>query len=113
MIPLNYKRKKNLNSANFFVTAGIADRINDAGQSAFVEKITLHESYNPKTINNDIAILKLKTPLTFNDKVRQACLPEASFVPTGKAVASGWGLVSQFPNQSPQNLQVYVSSGVV
>merc|ERR1712051_516937 len=53
--------------------------------------------------DNDIAILKLKTPLTFNDKVQRACLPEASFVPTGKAVASGWGLVSQFPNQSPMN----------
>ena len=80
-----------------------------AHQSVFVEKIILHENYNPTTIDNDIAILKLKTPLTFNANVQRACLPEASFVPSGKAVASGWGLVSQFPNQSPQNLHVCIS----
>ena len=97
---------KNLNSGDWFITAGVVHIQDGAGQSVFVEKITLHESWNPSTTDNDIAILKLKTPLTFNDKVQRACLPEASFVPTGKAVASGWGLVSQFPNQSPKNLQV-------
>ena len=97
---------KNLNAGNWFITAGVVHIQDGAGQSVFVEKITLHESWNPSTTDNDIAILKLKTPLTFNDKVQRACLPEASFVPTGKAVASGWGLVSQFPNQSPKNLQV-------
>merc|ERR1711971_1338283 len=99
-----------------WMKSDIANRIvhvqDGAGQSAFVEKITLHESYNPNTINNDIAILKLKTPLTFNDNVGRACLPEASFVPTGKAVASGWGLVAQFPDQSPKNLQ-WVTKPVV
>merc|ERR1711971_691268 len=103
---------KNLNAVDYFVTAGVVHVQDGAGQSAFVEKITLHESYNPSTINNDIAILKLKTPLTFNDNVRRACLPEASFVPTGKAVASGWGLVAQFPDQSPKNLQ-WVTKPVV
>ena len=97
---------KNLAATDYFITAGVVHVQDGAGQSAFVEKITLHESYNPSTVDNDIAILKLKTPLTFNDKVQPACLPEASLVPTGKAVASGWGLVSQFPNQSPKNLQV-------
>ena len=106
---------KNLNSDNFFVTAGIVDRINDAGQSVFVEKIILHESYlekNPISPSNDIAIVKLKTPLAFNDKVQQACLPEASFVPTGKAVASGWGWTRPdafdllADDRSPKDLQV-------
>ena len=107
---------KDLNSANFFVTAGIVDRINDAGQSVFVEKIILHESYlekNPISPSNDIAILKLKTPLAFNDKVQQACLPEASFVPTGKAVASGWGFTVPSAEETllpddrfPKDLQV-------
>ena len=97
---------KNLNAADFFVTAGVVHVQDGAGQSAFVEKITLHESYNPKTVNNDIAILKLKTPLTFNDKIQRACLPEASFIPTGKAVASGWGLVGQFPDKRTHDLMV-------
>ena len=101
---------KNLNAADFFITVGVVHVQDGAGQSVFVEKITLHESYNPSTINNDIAILKLKTPLTFNNNVQPACLPEASFVPIGRAVASGWGLVSQFPDQSPNNLQVCLFS---
>jgi len=103
---------KNLNAGNYFITAGIVHVSSGTGQSAFVDKIILHENYNPSTIDNDIAILKLKTPLTFNNNVQRACLPEASFVPSGKAVASGWGLVSQFPNQSPKNLQ-WVTKPVV
>jgi secreted trypsin-like serine protease len=114
---------KNLNAANFFITAGIVDRFDDAGQSAFVEEIILHESYTSPTCEstsilctsptNDIAILKLKTPLAFNDKVQQACLPDASFVPTGKAVASGWGFTVPSAEETllpddrfPKDLQV-------
>ena len=99
---------KNLNSGDWFITAGVVHIQDGAGQSVFVEKVTLHESYN-NNVNlpkNDIAILKLKTPLTFNHKVRQACLPEASFIPTGKVVASGWGKIAEFPDQRPKNLQV-------
>ena len=80
-----------------------------SAQTAFVESITLHESYDENTghkLDNDLAILKLKTPLTFNDKARAACLPDASFIPEGIAVASGWGLTGQFPDVSPSNLQV-------
>ena len=102
---------KNLNKADFFVTAGVVHVQNGAGQSAFVEKITLHESYDNVNVDNDVAILKLKTPLTFNNNVQRACLPEASYVPTGKAVASGWGLVSQYPNKFPNNLQVCLQAG--
>jgi len=94
----------NLKGTDFFVTAGIV-HVDGAGQSAFVEKITLHESYDNVNVDNDVAILKLKTPLTFTNNVQRACLPEASYVPTGKAVASGWGLVAEYPNKQPENLQ--------
>merc|ERR1712110_297648 len=96
---------KNLKGTDFFVTAGVVHVEDGAGQSAFVEKITLHESYDNVNVDNDVAILKLKTPLTFTNNVQRACLPEASYVPTGKAVASGWGLVAQYPNKEPDNLQ--------
>merc|ERR1711997_157653 len=96
---------KNLAATDYFVTAGVVHVQDGAGQSAFVEKITLHESYDNVNVDNDVAILKLKTPLTFTNNVQRACLPEASYVPTGKAVASGWGLVAQYPNKEPDNLQ--------
>jgi len=92
----------------------------DGTQSVFVESVTLHESYNvaiaPK-LDNDLAILKLKTPLTFNDRVKPACLPDASFKPEGISVASGWGFISQSPDnpkigKTPENLQ-YVTRPLI
>ena len=97
---------KDLTATNFFIAAGAIHVSDGSQQTAFVESITLHESYNPKTIDNDIAILKLKTPLAFNDKVRRACLPDASFNPSGMGVASGWGLIGQEPSVGTHNLQV-------
>ena len=99
---------EDLNRDDFFIAAGAVHLDDSSAQTAFVESITLHESYNHETINNDIAILKLKTALTFNDKVRPACLPDASFNPEGIAVASGWGLIGQFPSVRPLNLHVCI-----
>jgi len=101
-----------LNRDDFFIAAGAVHLGDSSAQTAYVESITLHESYNPVTLNNDIAILKLKTALTFNEKVRPACLPDASFNPEGIAVASGWGLIGQFPSVSPLNLH-YVTKPVI
>ena len=45
--------------------------------------------------DSDAAIIKLKSPLTFNRRVKPACLPNPSFAPekNGKvaAIVSGWG----------------------
>ena len=97
---------KDLNQDDFFIAAGAVHIEDPLAQTALVESIILHESYNNVTYNNDIAILKLKTALTFNDKVRPACLPDASFNPEGIAVASGWGLVG--PSVGTLNLQVCI-----
>lgn len=43
----------------------------------------------------DIALLKLKTPLTFNKWVSAVKLPEHDEVQVGSAVLSGWGSVSK------------------
>jgi len=108
-----------LTAGNFFIAAGAVHVLDASAQTAFVESIILHESYNPGepgsddyNLNNDIAILKLKTPLTFNDKVGPACLPDASFNPEGIAVASGWGLTGQFPDVETSDLQ-YVAKPVI
>merc|ERR1711936_730082 len=87
-----------LTATDYFIAAGATHVQDGSAQFSFVDSITLHENYNPNNINNDVAILKLKTPLTFNDKVRPACLPAATLSPSGISVASGWGLVGQEPN---------------
>ncbi|XP_078264707.1 uncharacterized protein LOC144598439 [Rhinoraja longicauda] len=60
-----------------------------------LEKIQ-HKNYNPQTINNDIAMLKLDAPITLDDYVVPICLPEPGFVvrelrQIKYSTVSGWG----------------------
>ncbi|XP_077448648.1 transmembrane protease serine 2 [Stigmatopora argus] len=58
-----------------------------------VKKIISHEDYDPETNNNDIALLKLKTPLTFSETVKPVCLPNMGmeFSAGQPAWITGWG----------------------
>ena len=63
-------------------------------QERGVEKFVIHGKYKWYSIERgyDLAILKLKSPLVFNDNVQNACLPEPNENPIFKACyASGWG----------------------
>ena len=93
----------NLDSDDFFIVAGIvkAKDFTSNLQKVYVERIIIHEDYNSKYVNNDIAILKLKTSLIFNDRVQPACLPDASFAPEksgGVGIVSGFGIISEGKN---------------
>ena len=58
--------------------------------------VTIHENYgaanSPKYVGHwDIAVVRLNTPLTFNDYVQPACLPSTP-VPVGtECVLTGFG----------------------
>jgi len=71
--------------------AGITQQGSTGQQKMWMKHVHIHPQYNKVTQDNDIAIVKLKLPLTFNNNVKNACLPEFSFVPQSKAVVSGWG----------------------
>lgn len=49
-----------------------------------VESIMMHESYDRRTFQNDIAILKLKEKTTFNEDIWPICLPSSSVVLEGQ-----------------------------
>ena len=109
-----------LDADYFFIYAGAVSLGDYSAQKVFVESIKLHESYCYKNCpakvgpryDNDIAILKLKTPLIFDDKVQPACLPDASFKPEGISVGSGLGWVSQTSlkdGKHPENLLVCIN----
>ena len=58
-----------------------------------VSRVILHKDYNKQGTNNDIALLKLKKPVTFNKDVRPICLPSntaGSFAGL-RATVGGWG----------------------
>jgi len=44
-----------------------------------VETIITHNRYRPNTYHNDIALIKLATPIRFSRFILPACLPEQDF----------------------------------
>jgi len=65
--------------------------------------------YNPSTLDNDVVILKLDSPLTLNDDVKPACLPSsASYLGVAsseeRCFTSGWGTLSS-SGSSPNTCQ--------
>merc|ERR1711887_340492 len=58
-------------------------------QTIILSKIIQHEDYNGFTISNDISLLQLSQPLTFNDYVQPIALPEAGHAASGDCDVSG------------------------
>ena len=89
-----------LRPANY-IEAGHTVRASLDSQKIYVKETILHPMYNEwigHEYDNDVAILKLWSPLTFNEYVQPACLPQPSFMPENTqelAVTSGWGYTSQ------------------
>lgn len=78
----------------YYVMAGAANKYSNSAQFSEIERLVWNtqQPYQPGSHNNDAVLLKLKTPLTFNDDVKPACLPDADFDPSGlSCYVSGWG----------------------
>ncbi|EDV99246.1 transmembrane protease serine 9 [Drosophila grimshawi] len=68
----------------------------DPGIVRKVVQITLHPSYNPTTIVNDVALLRLESPVPLTGNMRPVCLPDVNHNFDGKtATVAGWGLVKE------------------
>jgi len=69
-----------------------------------------HESYNNKSLANDIAIIRLQTPVAVdNVKVGLICLPPATAPACAvgtPVVASGWGSMTGNPNRNSSSRPV-------
>lgn len=69
-----------------------------------VIQVEKHPSFNPKTFNNDFALVKLFSPFELNECVGTVCLPDAD-VPVGtKCMATGWGITKK-DGPTPDYLQ--------
>ncbi|UYV78007.1 TMPRSS11D [Cordylochernes scorpioides] len=57
-----------------------------------VRRVVVHSGYNPRTFENDLALLHLAQPVHFQPHVVPICLPRAAEDFTGQlAYVSGWG----------------------
>ncbi|XP_026832666.1 uncharacterized protein LOC6545031 isoform X3 [Drosophila erecta] len=82
----------------YFVRVGdhYANIAESSEEDAFIENWYIHENFRKGThMNNDIALVVLKTPLKFSDYVQPICLPDknAALVPDRKCTISGWGSI--------------------
>ncbi|XP_062316171.1 chymotrypsin-C-like [Osmerus eperlanus] len=87
-----------ISSKQYRVALGKHNLINEEEGSLYVApaKIVVHEKWTQLFIRNDIALIKLETPVTFSDSVMAACLPEAGFLlPHNEpCYVTGWGRIS-------------------
>ncbi|XP_049915642.1 transmembrane protease serine 9-like [Epinephelus moara] len=65
--------------------------------SRTVARIILHPNYDSDTSNNDIALLRLSSPVTFTDYIRPVCLAasDSVFNSGTDSWVTGWGAVEE------------------
>jgi secreted trypsin-like serine protease len=105
----------NTNSpSSFKIKAGIFQQSSTSEpdeQIVEIDQIILHPLYVSSTTSHDVALLKLKTPITFGSHVQPVCLPQSdgNYLSSGKSVTvTGWGTTSQGGSISEKLRQVVV-----
>ena len=84
-------------SGSLFVYAGTTDQTQSGGQLAQVAQIIVHPNFNPNTLDNDIAVLRLVNPLIFSANVHpisyasEGTLPASLLNPGTTSTITGWG----------------------
>ncbi|XP_004858573.1 coagulation factor X isoform X1 [Heterocephalus glaber] len=91
----------------FTVRVGERDTEQEEGNEMTheVEVVIKHNKFNTHTYDCDIAVLKLKTPITFRRNVAPACLPqkdwaEATLMTQKTGIVSGFGRTHEMGRQS-------------
>ncbi|XP_023031907.1 uncharacterized protein LOC6643128 isoform X2 [Drosophila willistoni] len=103
---------------SYFVRVGdhYANIAESSEVDSFIENWYTHEKFRDGShMNNDIAVIVLKTPLKFSDYVQPICLPEKN-VPLGEnrtCTISGWGSIKSglsTPSQILRSAQLPILS---
>ncbi|MFE5884360.1 serine protease [Streptomyces hydrogenans] len=79
------------------MAVGVGTHTLDSGGTAYrVQEAIRHQDYNGNAAGspNDIALLKLTTPLTYTPLVQPIALPDPLAYPSGTATLTGWGYVN-------------------
>ncbi|KAI8521417.1 Suppressor of tumorigenicity 14 protein [Branchiostoma belcheri] len=65
-----------------------------------VSRVIMHENYNSNLIDNDIALMKLSSSITFDDYASPVCLPTVDVTGGTMCYTTGWGSTggSSLPN---------------
>jgi len=85
------------------IVAGAHDLDNSRATGQQKSKVTgkysvkYHPAYDSQSTRNDIAIIKLDTPINFTSTIQPACLPQAEEIvaDNADAIVAGWGLTRE------------------
>ena len=70
-----------------------------------ISKVVFHKDYSIATGDNDVTLLKLEKPVTFNSFIAPACLPTGMQVKSyAQCYITGWGKLG-IKNKKPTVLQ--------
>ncbi|XP_038047527.1 uncharacterized protein LOC119721522 [Patiria miniata] len=82
---------------NYYLESGTVEKT--------VSKVVRHAQYNGAIITNDIAMMKLSSPVTLGNTINTVCLPSRTYT-SGNAYVTGWGdTQSPWPGSYPDKLQ--------
>ncbi|XP_037385187.1 transmembrane protease serine 11C-like [Talpa occidentalis] len=86
--------------------ASFALLLSDPQVQRGIKDIIVHEDYRYPAHDNDIAVVRLSSPVLYSSKIRRVCLPGDShkFPPNSDAVVTGWGTLKN-DGKSPNILQ--------
>lgn len=89
-------------TGNMHIVAGEYNLVEKEGneQERRVAKAYKHPQYNKDSVDNDIALLKLESPLELTQRVWPACLPDQNEELKSDLMATilGWGAISYRPS---------------
>jgi secreted trypsin-like serine protease len=107
---MNEDGSQRFGAEGFTVTLGAQDISNPDEETQIrmkVEAVYPHESYDPTNILNDVAILKLASPVQFSEYVQPICLPTEGQQPEdpNQCYAVGWGRISNDNSTTADVLQ--------
>ncbi|WP_437314329.1 DUF1986 domain-containing protein [Sorangium sp. So ce385] len=93
-----------LSASDFTVRAGLHQISAPGGsvQTRSVQQIVMHPDYDSWTIENDIALLRLATPLTYTVRVQPVALRSTDPPALTSARVSGWG--NTFPGSGASDV---------
>ncbi|XP_069823942.1 chymotrypsinogen 2-like [Dendropsophus ebraccatus] len=76
-------------------------------QTKSIARVVNHPDYNPYTITNDIALVKLSSPATITARVSPVCIAASAdvFSAGERCVTTGWGYINGVAQTRPSKLQ--------
>ncbi|XP_077581728.1 anionic trypsin-2-like [Stigmatopora nigra] len=99
---------ENINTLRILLGHQSLELENPNGEVRTIAEIIPHPDFNSQTLDNDIALIRISSPVTFTDYIRPVCLaaPDSDVADGTNVWITGWGTIGSDESlPSPQTLQ--------